>query len=80
MAAGDSTAGIFHEALEAVRRTNISHMSALDALERAFTTETVRFYKHQQQSEIFENTLYSMNAAGSAGESCKRSTSGPRRA
>ena len=77
MAAGGSTVEIFHEALEAVRRTNVSHMYALDAFERAFTAETVRFTN--TNCSIFENTLYSMHD-GSAGEARNRPTSGPRRA
>ena len=77
MAADGSSVGIFHEALEAVRRTNVSHMSSLDALERAFNAETVRFTN--TNSSIFENTLYSVNY-GSSGEARNRPTSGRRRA
>ena len=32
--------GPLHEALATVRQTNAAHVSALDALERAFTAET----------------------------------------
>ena len=34
------TSGPLHAALATVRQTNSAHVSALDALERAFTAET----------------------------------------
>ena len=37
------TSGPLHAALLTVRQTNAAHVSALDALERAFTAETALF-------------------------------------
>ena len=39
----DDASGPLHFALATVRQTNAAHVSALDALERAFTAETALF-------------------------------------